>query len=349
MSILFTLLAALLLGASDDVLVFNEVSHDFGSQPRSVNVLTADFTFTNASSKSVSISYAVATCSCTKLKWTTSAVAPGASGVVTATYYREQSRNSFEKFISVFVEGIAKPYVLRIAGSFYDTESSLASEFPINHGGLGVKRDLYDLGILHPGDDHSATIKLANLTGEDMKIGFTDVSESLEIFVPISLMPTMTQREFRYHLAIDSLVWGERFYKFTPVVNGKSTDPMTFKVTVLDDYSALSEEELRAGPTPVLEDGPCTFGTIGSGKQATSSFSILNKSDKPLVIKRVYANDAKVRIDAPSLIGPGKSARFKLTIPASCLSKGRNTFQVSIISNSPAYPLKKVLVNGKVE
>lgn len=348
MSILFTLLAALLLGAPD-VLVFSEVSHDFGSQPKSVNVLTHDFSFTNASAKPVSISYAVATCSCTKLKWTTTAVAPGASGVVTATYYREQSRDSFEKFISVFVDGVTKPFVLRIAGSFYDTESSLAHEFPINLSGLGVKREMYDLGVLHPGDVHSSGVKLANLTGEDIHVGFTGVSDSLRIFVPISLMTPMSQKEFRYQLAVDSLVWGERFYDFTPMVNGKATKPMTFKVTVLDDYSTLSEAELRAGPTPVLEDGPCSFGTIGSGKQATASFSILNKSDKPLIIKRVYANDVKVRIDAPSRIGPGKSARFKFTAPASSLRKGRNTFQVSIISNSPAYPLKKVLVDGKVE
>ena len=348
MSILFTLLAALLLEASD-VLVFNDVSHDFGSQPKSVNVLTHDFTFTNASNKPVSISYAVSTCSCTKLKWTTSAVAPGESGVVTATYYREQTRNSFEKFISVFVDGVAKPYVLRIAGSFYETESSLAHEYPINHSGLGLKQELSDLGVMYPGDIKSSGIWFANLTGEDMTIDFKDVSDSLTIYLPVSKIPAMSQKEFRYDLAIDSLVWGERFYKFTPVVNGKATKPITFKTIVLNDYSSLSEEELKAGPTPVLENPPVSFGTISSGKTATATFSILNNSDKPLIIKRVYANNEKVRIDAPSRIAPGKSAQFKFTAPAAALRKGRNSFQVSIISNSPAYPLKKVLVNGKVE
>ena len=342
------MIAALLLGTSD-VIVFNEVSFDFGSQPKSVNVLSHDFTFTNVSSRSVSISYAVSTCSCTKLKWTKTKVAPGETGYVRADYYREQTRNSFEKFISVFVDGVAKPYVLRIAGSFYDTQSSLEGSYPIKRGNIGFTQDVMDLGTLHPGDVQYGHIWFANLSDEFLGINFDKLSDSLSIDLPRYGISATSEMKASYTLAIDSLAWGERYYYATPVVDDKPQAPLTFKVMVLDNFDNLSSEQIKEGPYPVLEDGPCSFGTVKRGKSASTSFTILNKSEKPLRIRRAYADREGVTVSGPSSIGPGKTGRFKFTAAASALKQGGNTIVVNIVSNSPRAPLKKVMVNGKVE
>ena len=348
MSILFAFLAALLLEAPD-VLVFKELSHDFGSQPKSVNILEWDFTFTNSSDKPVKVSYAVSTCSCTKLEWTSSPVAPGESGSVKARYFREQSRSSFEKFISVFVEGVTKPYVLRIAGSFYDTVSSLRSEYPVERDGLGLVREVLEAGTLHPGELKVSGIWLANFTDKQLDLSFEHLSDSLSISSGGALIPALEQKEFRYSIVADSLVWGERLYFFTPVVNGRSVGPVAIRATVVPDFSYLSPEEIGQGPVPVLEGRYCDFGTVGKGKPAVATFNILNKSGKPLVIKRAYADYASVIIDAPASIPPGGTGLFKFTAPPAVLSKGANSFVVTIVSNSPSVPVKKVVVNGKVE
>ena len=348
MSFLFTLIAALLLGTGD-VITFNEVTHDFGSQPKSVNVLSHDFVFTNVSSKPVSISYAVSTCSCTKLKWTKTKVAPGETGFVRADYYREQTRNSFEKFISVFVDGVTKPYVLRIAGSFYDTQSSLEASYPVRRGNLGLTQDVIDLGTVHPGDEFNGRIWLANLTDQDLDINFDKLSDNLLVDVPRYKIFATTEMDASYTLTIDSLVWGERFYYATPVVDGKAQDPIKFKVLVLDNFDNLSYDEIKAGPYPVIEGGPCSFGTVKRGRSVSGSFEILNKSDQPLQIKRLYSDNGGVSLKGPSVIGPNKTAQFKYNISSSALKPGANTIVVNIVSNSPRTPLRKVMVSGKVE
>ena len=342
------MIAALLLGTTD-VIVFNEVTFDFGSQPKSVNVLSHDFTFTNVSSKPVSISYAVSTCSCTKLKWTKTKVAPGETGYVRADYYREQTRNSFEKFISVFVDGVSKPYVLRIAGSFYDTQSSLEGSYPVRRGSIGFTQDFIDLGTLHPGDVQNGHIWFANLSDDFLGINFDKLSDSLTIDLPRYGISATSEMKASYTLSIDSLVWGERFYYATPIVDDKPQAPLTFKVMVLDSFDNLSSEQIKEGPYPVLEDGPCSFGTVKRGKSASTTFTILNKSEKPLRIRRVYADKEGVTVSGPSSIGPGKTGRFKFTAASSALKAGGNTIVVNIVSNSPRAPLKKVMVNGKVE
>lgn len=348
MNFLFTLVAALLLGSAD-VIVFNEVTHDFGSQPKSVNVLSHDFTFTNVSSKPVSISYAVSTCSCTKLKWTKTKVEPGETGFVRADYYREQTRNSFEKFISVFVDGVSKPYVLRIAGSFYDTQSTLEASYPVRRGNIGFTQDVIDLGTMHPGYVQRGAVWLANLSEDYLGINFDNLSDSLVMDLPRYKISPATEMEASYTLAIDSLIWGERFYYATPLVDNKPQEPLTFKVTVLDNFDNLSSEQIKAGPYPVLEDGPCSFGTIKRGRSASAAFTILNKSEKPLRVRRVYADREGVTVSGPSSIGPGKTGKFKFTAAASALRSGANTVIVNLVSDSPRAPLKKVMVSGKVE
>ena len=348
MSILVSIIATLLLGSAD-VIVFNEVTFDFGSQPKTVNILSHDFTFTNVSSKPVSISYAVSTCSCTKLKWTKTKVAPGETGFVRADYYREQTRNSFEKFISVFVDGAPKPYVLRIAGSFYDTKSSLEGSYPVKRGNLGLIHEVMDLGTVHPGSVQTGHIWLANFSQDHLGINFINLSDSLSIDLKRYKLSPTSETEASYSLSVDSLVWGERYYYATPLVDGQAQDPVSFKVTVLDNFDNLTPEQVKAGPYPVLEDGPCTFGTVRRGRSASCTFNILNKSEKPLRVRRVYADREGVTVSGPSSVGAGKTARFKFTAAASALTPGANTIVVNIVSDSPRAPLKRVMVNGTVE
>ena len=261
MSFLISLIATLLLGSSD-VIVFKEVTHDFGSQPKSVSVLSHEFTFTNVSSRPVSISYAVSTCSCTKLKWTKTKVEPGETGFVKADYYRELTRNSFEKFISVFVDGVSKPYVLRIAGSFYDTQSSLEASYPVKRGNLGLVNEVIDFGTVYPGYVQRGRFWLANFSEDYLGINFEKLSDSLSISLNRYKISPTSETDASYSISIDSTVWGERFYYATPIVDGKAQAPITFKATVLDNFNDLSSEEIKAGPYPVLEDGPCSFGTV---------------------------------------------------------------------------------------
>jgi len=332
-----------------DVLTFDSLSYDFGGQPKSVETLTHEFRFTNTSSRPVRISYAVATCSCTKLSWTNGTVQPGESGFVKALYVRERNADTFEKFISVFVEGRSKPYVLRIAGSFYETDSALSAEFPAVLGPLAFTSSPIDIGDVHSGTQTYDSFWLANLSPKALRVSFKGCSSSI-IITPDSLtVAPMSRARFNYVIDVDTLSWGRRVYQAIPVASGKELDPVSFVLTAIQDFSGLSREEKDSGPLPRLLDRSCTFGTVRYGQSAAASFRVQNVSKKPLQIRAIFADTEGVSIDAPSVIAPGETAACNVSIAPSALSRGDNSFKLKFVSNSPLMQVLKVYVNGKVE
>ena len=336
--------------AAPDAVSFDSISHDFGSQPKSVQSLEHVFRFKNNSNRAVRISYAVATCSCTSLSWTSDSVAPGAEGFVKATYYRETNVNSFEKFISVFFDGTSKPTVLRIAGTFYETSEALASEFPVVRGPVGFMFSPINHGQVSPGSLASDSFWVANLSSEPARVSFTALSDSLDIYPGDIVIPATSRQRFNYAIKVDSSAWGLRRFDATPVVNGTLYEPVTFTVITVEDYSFLPVSERNSAPRPIIVDRDCSFGTVRSGRPATAVFQIRNSSSEaPLQIRAAFCEDSGIEIAAPSEISPGQTADFRVSVAPSALVRGTNSFKVSVLSNSPMRQIVEVYVSGKVE
>ena len=329
---------------------FDSVSHDFGSQPKTVSYLEHVYRFTNDTGKAVKVSYAVATCSCTHLSWTTGSVAPGAEGFVKAVYHRESNVNSFEKFISVFFEGSSKPVVLRIAGSFHETRGGLSKEFPVSRGPLGFAYSPIRYGNAVRGTLASDAFWVANLSDAPVRLDFTSFSDSLDVYPSEIVIQPNDRQRFGYTIKLDTGSWGLRRYTATPVINGVPAEPVTFTLVAVEDYSSLSGSEKNAAPRPILVDRDCSFGTVRHGRPAKAVFKIRNSSnDLPLNIRAVFSEDAGMDIAAPSSIAPGATADFKVSLPSSSLVKGKNAFKVCVQSDSPLRQILEVYVSGIVE
>ena len=343
-----SLVLTLFLGVSD-LVSFDSLSHDFGPHPREDQTLTCDFSFTNISSKPVTVSYAVATCSCTKVSWSREPVAPGDAGTVKVLYEQVSTDASFEKFVSVFFEGESKPVVLRICGSFYDTDKSLAADYPVVENGLGLSRREYDLGYLHHGAVSSGSIAVANLTDGNLTVSFIDTSDALTVTPSSRLMYSKSTFSFRYSIDVASMGWGPVNFSAVPMVNGRPGTPVRFHGIITEDFSSLSPAEINAGPYPVLESRRVSFGTVSSGQSANAEIVVRNDSEKVLLVRSVFSDTEGIKFDAPAKILPGKSSRIDVKIPASSLVKGNNDVMVRMVSNSPAVPVLSLHVTGQVK
>lgn len=349
MNLLVTILASLVLTAPD-VLSFDSISHDFGSQPKTVEYLAHEFVFTNVSGHAVSISYAVATCSCTRLSWTTGSVQPGGKGIVKALYTRELGVNSFEKFISVFVEGQRKPYVLRIAGHFYETEKSLADDFPATRSMIGFSSIPIQVGEAYRGEVASDSFWVANLSSEDVTVSFRDCSDSLRIVPEYHVMSPMSRVRFFYEVSVDTLSWGRKVYHATPYAGTQPLEPVSFSLLAVENYTRLSRAEANAGPLPRVLNPDFDFGSIRAGRSVTATYQIKNlSSTSPLSIKSVASDLDGISAEYPASIPPRETAAITVTVPPSALSKGENYIALSIISNSPLMQIVRASIKGKVE
>ena len=93
---------------------WEESVHDFGKIKQGVPV-TATFTFTNTGTQPILISDAKASCGCTVPEFSKEPVAPGAKGIVKATYNAEKVGH-FDKDVTVFSNASAVDVKLKIKG-----------------------------------------------------------------------------------------------------------------------------------------------------------------------------------------------------------------------------------------
>ena len=152
-----------------------------------------------------------------------------------AHYIRELGVNSFEKFISVFVEGQTKPYVLRIAGHFYDTDKSLADDFPATRSVIGFSSLPIQVGEAYRGEVANDSFWVANLSSEDVTVSFKDFSDSLRIVPEYHVMGPMSRVRFFYEISVDTLSWGRRVYHATPYAGTQPLEPVSFTLTAVEN------------------------------------------------------------------------------------------------------------------
>ncbi|MEM6265496.1 MAG: DUF1573 domain-containing protein, partial [Bacteroidota bacterium] len=93
---------------------WGEAVHDFGPITQGTPV-THRFEFTNEGTQAVKIERVKPSCGCTAANYSKTAVAPGETGFVEATY-NAAAAGTFNKSITVFFEGDTQPTLLRFKG-----------------------------------------------------------------------------------------------------------------------------------------------------------------------------------------------------------------------------------------
>ena len=158
--------------------------------------------------------------------------------------------DSFEKFISVFLEGQTKPYVLRIAGSFTEAPESLLADFPARSGSLGFYSLPVVVGEVYSGTLTEDSFWVANFSNKAAAVSFKDTPSGMKITPEVQTIRPMERARFNYAIEVDKKCWGRKLYKAVPVVNGAKSAPVYFSLTATEDFTSLSREERESGPLP---------------------------------------------------------------------------------------------------
>ena len=59
----------------------------------------------------------VPSCGCTDVVWPREAIAPGKTGVITATYSNDEGAGTFDKTLTVYTSAQKKPIILHLKGT----------------------------------------------------------------------------------------------------------------------------------------------------------------------------------------------------------------------------------------
>ena len=112
-----TILTILLAAALATPIQFDKTVHDFGEISAKAGKQTCTLTVTNDADEPLSIFAVVPSCGCTDVVWTREAIAPGATGVITATYSNDEGTGTFDKTLTVYTSAQKKPVILHLKGS----------------------------------------------------------------------------------------------------------------------------------------------------------------------------------------------------------------------------------------
>ena len=115
LKILISLLVAAALTGGPEV-SFDKTVHDFGKVSLRDGMLSCTFTVTNTGDEKMYIQTVMSSCGCTDVKWTRTAIGPGESGTIEATYSNDEGPYPFDKTLTVYTTVTKKPTVLHLRG-----------------------------------------------------------------------------------------------------------------------------------------------------------------------------------------------------------------------------------------
>jgi len=113
MNFVLSILLSLAVGANFN---FDKTVHNFGEIGVKDGPVSCEFTLTNTGSEPLTIFAVVSGCGCTGVSWTREDIAPGAKGVIKATYSNDEGPYAFDKSLTVYTSAQKKPVILHLKG-----------------------------------------------------------------------------------------------------------------------------------------------------------------------------------------------------------------------------------------
>lgn len=347
--ILITLLSSLInFGGVIDV---DKTVHDWGDVSLSDGPLECSFQVKNTSSSPVTITSVVSSCGCTGVQWTKEAIAPGATGSISAKYSNDEGAYPFDKTLSVYVSGVKKPMILHLRGVVHKDPVTLENSFPVRMGQVGLRESSVKAGNMSQGEVKSTWISIANFSDKAIEVTLKSRSAQLSFGQESIKVDARSQAQISCTVNSDRKLWGKNYYYADVLCNGSKVGEVEVWAVTKEDFSSLSREEKKAGPKIELEDNTFTFKPQSAGKTVTAVFTYSASDD--FKIYKIDSDSPAVRVTSPNTspegtLCPGKGS-IKASLDTSSLEKGEQTVLLTLYTNSPLRPMVNLFITGFIQ
>ncbi len=310
----------------------------------------AEFKMKNTGKQPLLISNIRTSCGCTTVAYPTDAIAPGKSFTVSATYDAKQMGH-FQKEIGVYSN--AQPILLTIKGVVVEEISNFNGEFPYTVGDvLADKTDLF-FDNVNRGEQPIEKIHILNNSNEAITPQLLHMPPYLKGEVkPSRLAPG---RSATILLQVDSRKLHDLGLTHTSIYLGSfqgdkvSTDKeIDVNIVLLPNFEKLNDSQLANAPKLQLSKGKLNFSKNNAKEKEKDDLEITNIGKSKLSIRslQIIGTGLDISLNKQN-IGPGETARLKVTAIKSMIEKARTTPKVLMITNDPSQ--SKVIINTSFE
>jgi hypothetical protein len=318
----------------------SETKHDFGTFKEEAGQQTYNFEISNTGNQPLVIQNVVASCGCTTPEWTKQPIAPGAKGKVTAIYDPKNRPGAFDKTLTVYTNTKPEVTVLSIKGEVVPREKTVEELYTFPVGGVRFENVQLAFTNIKKNAKKIRVMQVINTSNEPVKIEFENVPAHLTLKVnPETLKPGQKGLVEGTYDANKNPGWGNVNDMIRIKLNGVAQNNAYYYVSanLVEDFSALSKDELANAPVFKLESANVDLGKIAGNTKNDVEFKFTNSGKSDLYIRNVRATCGCTAIvdgqqDAP--IKPGQSSSIKATFNSGGYN-GKVTKAIYVYVNDP--------------
>ena len=268
---------------------FETIHHDFGKIKELDGLVSYKFSFTNTGGEPLVIERVRTSCGCTSTDWTKKPISAGGKGFVVATYNPKHRPGKFSKSVTVTTNCEHKTTVLRISGQVIPKPRTIKDDYPFVMGKLRVKTNHVAFMRIKNTEVKTKEDPVVNTSSELMKVTFKNVPAHLKFeVVPQTLKPN---EKGVIKVTYDATVrndWGFLIDRVEILVNGErvSKNRLSISSTIEEDFSKLTEKQLKNASEIQFSEKIYNFGTINQGDKVEHEFSYKNIGKSDLIIQK---------------------------------------------------------------
>ncbi len=333
-------------------IVFDQLQHNFGTFKEEAGQQTATFEFTNKGEVPLILNNVRASCGCTTPKWTREPVAPGTKGTIQVSYNPKNRPGSFQKSITVQSNAETPVVRLTVSGVVEPRERTLAELYPRKIGNLRVKLSTLSFSSIKSNETETRSLELVNDTNEPVTVDINRVPEHIQAELSEKVVPPngKTILKVTYNAKAKN-TFGYVADRIYLTMNGSDDyrNSIGISATIVEDFSALTEEELANAPVAEFNSTTHDFGTIRQGEKLDYSFELTNSGKGDLIIRNIRAScGCTVVTPSKKVISPGESIPVKVEFDSRG-RRGRQSKTITIITNDPKKPTNVLRIASNVE
>lgn len=360
--IVLTLISAVIAvcGFAQPKIQFDKTTYDFGQIHEEGGKVTARFNFTNVGNEDLVLKSVRPGCGCTAANYTKTAVAPGQSGFIDATYNPSGRPGSFNKNIKVTTNepdmevDKPTPHMIFIKGNVTPRPKTAFEKegYTIGSGMVRFKDNSCKIDILNT-EKHLDTFKVKNFWNRPVEISLDACEFATEAHR--SFGPSIQGGE--EGIIVIKYDGGKRneFGSFKDAISFTTTDStdakkeLYYQVTIKEDFSKMSAGKLKKAPVAVFSRDLIDFGQVKLNNSKMETITLTNNGKSDLIIRKVESGYGSVTVKFvpdTKILKKGESAEIQVSYVARH-KKGKQNATILIITNDPNN--SQVLVNIKAD
>lgn len=310
-----------------------DYDYDFGVIPDTIRTLTHRFTIKNTTNDTCRILRIEKSCGCTKVKESTSVIAPHSFAYLDVEVDLGTVYNFFERDINVYTDVLDEPMTIFIRASRNMPRYIVNKEFPVKvSNNLRINVPYVIMGNICLGDSKMSTINMINTNSENVSISAR--IDGAPSFVNVYCDEVLKPNDYgRIIVSIDLTntrdIWG--LQKYTLVLESdKNKLDIPVEAIFVDNLSTDKEHPKLLAPVANY--------TVDTSKDSIVHFAIENIGKDNLYIRDIKKDGSLKQLS----IGSYKlSPNSKDSIMVSLKSGQEGTIVIGVSSNDPIQPYKE--------